>query len=259
MQNLKMTLLENSTSFFVESVSKAVAAETEQKEWKFATLLLVQAIETVLKERLRRENEVFVYSNIDKPKHTVDIALSLDRLHRICNLKLNEKDISSIKTASEIRNQIVHFKFDLSLDQIKSVFTKLVEFYTSFCEEHLGTEIKHYLPSDLRNKLLNLETYVSELLKRAEEKIERNEIPEEYVWQCSACGNFTFIIEDAKNTCILCDHSEEVIECTECGELIYEEDALEIYSGNYKRLHHYDYVCSDCAEKYNVDPHEHYY
>ena len=54
MTNLKMTLLENSISFFLESVSKAIQAESDEDKWKFAILLLVQAIETSLKERLRR-------------------------------------------------------------------------------------------------------------------------------------------------------------------------------------------------------------
>ena len=47
MPNLKMTLLENSISFFLESVSKAIQAESDEDKWKFAILLLVQAIEVV--------------------------------------------------------------------------------------------------------------------------------------------------------------------------------------------------------------------
>ncbi len=38
--NLKMTLLENSISFFLESVSKAIQAESDEDKWKFAILLL---------------------------------------------------------------------------------------------------------------------------------------------------------------------------------------------------------------------------
>ncbi len=137
MHKLKMTLLENSTSFFVESIKKAIEAESESKEWKFALLLLVQAIETSLKERLRQTHDAFVFNNIDKPRNTVDIRLALDRLQKISKLSLTQNDIDSIKSASALRNQIVHFEFDLSIDQVKSIFVKLVGFYTSFCQEHL--------------------------------------------------------------------------------------------------------------------------
>jgi len=56
-----MTLLENSISFFIESISKAVEAEKSPEQWKFAILLLVQAIETCLKERLRWTQDILIY------------------------------------------------------------------------------------------------------------------------------------------------------------------------------------------------------
>ena len=77
-----MTLLENSISFFIESISKAVEAEKSPEQWKFAILLLVQAIETCLKERLRWTQDILIYSNIDKPKHTVDLSLAINRLEK---------------------------------------------------------------------------------------------------------------------------------------------------------------------------------
>ena len=119
---LKMSLLENSQSFFIESISKAMQAEQLDEQWKFAILLLVQAIETSLKERLRRTHEVLIYANIDKPKHTVDLRLAISRLENISNIEFDSFDISSIKTASELRNQIVHFEFNLSIELIKLNF-----------------------------------------------------------------------------------------------------------------------------------------
>lgn len=243
-----MTLLENSTSFFVESIKKAVEAESETKEWKFALLLLVQAIETCLKERLRQTNEAFLFTNIDKPKLTVDIRLALDRLKNISKLTLSQNDIESIKTASYLRNQIVHFEFDLSVDQIKSIFVKLIGFYTSFCQEHLKTEVTKYLPEPLHKEILSLDNYVSELLQRAEERIKKEEIPEEYVWLCNVCNNFTLVINDDINTCYLCNHKQAVSTCDKCGELEYEDELTENYVGNYKRLHVYEYICRNCHE-----------
>ena len=255
-----MTLLENSTSFFVESIKKAVEAEFENKEWKFALLLLVQAIETCLKERLRQTNEAFLFTNVDKPKFTVDIRLALDRLQKISKISLSYNDIKNIKTALKLRNKIVHSEFGLSVDQIKSIFRKLVEFYTGFCQVHLKTEVMNYLPKPLHQEILNLDSYVSELLQRAEKRIEREEIPEEYVWLCTVCNNYTFVIDDDKNTCYLCNYKQAVSECDRCSELEYDDELTEVYIGNYKRQHAYEYICRNCYEKIEREnPYEHYY
>ncbi|MGL6311491.1 hypothetical protein ACSZMD_17505 [Aeromonas veronii] len=187
MPNLKMTLLENSTSFFLESVSKAIQAESDENKWKFAILLLVQAIETSLKERLRRTNEIFIYSNIDKPKNTVDLSLAIERLENISKVKLKQPDVKCIRTASELRNQIVHFEFDLSIEQIKSNFVSLVGFYSSFCRDHLASDIFSQLPPKLHSEVLKLDSYVEELENRASERMAAEEIPDNEVWECPAC------------------------------------------------------------------------
>lgn len=255
-----MTLFENSTSFFTESIAKAVEAESVEREWKFALLLLVQAIETCLKERLKRENDVFIFTDIDKPKHTVNIRLALDRLQKIAKLNISQKDVDSIKFASELRNQIVHFEFDMSIDQIKSNFTRLIGFYTSFCQEHLNVEMAHYIPENLNQEILKLETYVFELLRRAEERIEKEDINEEYIWECPACGQFTFVIYDGIDCCYLCNYKQTVGECDWCNELAYEDDLNEIYTGNYKRQDSYEYICRECYEKAtNENPYGHDY
>jgi hypothetical protein len=192
---LNMTLLENSQSFFIESISKAMQAEKSGEQWKFAILLLVQAIETCLKERLRRTHDVLVYSNIDKPKHTVDLSLAINRLEKISNVKFDSSDISSIKTASELRNQIVHFEFNLSIEQIKSNFVKLVGFYSSFCQKHLDEDMISNLPCPLDQEILRLDNYVDELEQRAKLRILEEKINPNHIRICNACKKESYIFE----------------------------------------------------------------
>lgn len=244
-----MTLLENSISFFQESVIKAVQAEKTPDKWKFAILLLVQAIETSLKERLRRTQDVLVYSNIDKPKHTVGLDLAINRLEKISKVEFKSSDISCIKTASELRNKIVHFEFDLSIDQIKSNFVSLVGFYTSFCRDQLETEIVSALPSELYAELMDLDSYVDELEGRAEERIEKEGISSDYVWMCPACKKYTFVTEDGKDTCYLCTYEEAVIECESCSVLEFENSLEDVDLGNMKGLENWKKICKDCIER----------
>jgi hypothetical protein len=66
-----MSLLDNAYDSVNESLRLAQRAETSERAWKFAILNLVQAIKLLLKERLYRENRLFIYDNIDKPRNTV--------------------------------------------------------------------------------------------------------------------------------------------------------------------------------------------
>lgn len=253
MPNLKMTLLENSTSFFEESLYKAVQAETSEGKWKFALLLLVQAIETSLKERLRRTQDILVYTNIDKPRHTVDLRLAIDRLEKISLVFFKQSDISSIESAAELRNKIVHFEFDLSIEQIKANYVNLVGFYISFCRDELGTDIVSELPHDLHSELMSLDSYVRELESRAEEKIGTEGIDLDNVWLCPACQKYTFVAEDAKDTCYLCSYEEAIMECEICLKLDFESSFEDVDLGNMKGLEHWKKICRDCFSMLDND------
>lgn len=50
MTQLTLSLLQNAESFLAEGLSKAVLAERDVGEWKFAIFNLVQCIELALKE-----------------------------------------------------------------------------------------------------------------------------------------------------------------------------------------------------------------
>lgn len=244
-----MNLLENSKSFFFESILKAVQAEKSQEQWKFAILLLVQAIETCMKERLRRTQDVLIYSNIDKPKHTVDLLLAISRLEKISKIELDASDILSIKTASELRNQIVHFEFDLSVDQIKSNFVTLVGFYSEFCQKHLDEDIIANLPYPLDQEVISLDEYVDELEQRAKSRIEDEDINLENVWVCGACKKDSFIIEDSIDTCYVCGHYEPTIECESCSALELESNVKSVDFGNMKGIENWKCFCRGCFEK----------
>ena len=63
-KNIKISLLENSHNFVDEALQKAVLAENEPINWKYAIFNLVQSIELLLKERLKREHSILIYQNI---------------------------------------------------------------------------------------------------------------------------------------------------------------------------------------------------
>jgi hypothetical protein len=77
LEHIELSLLENAESFVSESISNAIAAENDPRQWKFAILAVVQAIELVLKEMRRREHWTLVFQSVDKPKLTVSLEQAM--------------------------------------------------------------------------------------------------------------------------------------------------------------------------------------
>jgi hypothetical protein len=155
---LKMSLLDNAYDSVNESLRLAERAETSERAWKFAILNLVQAIELLLKERLYRENSLFIYDNIDRPHNTVSLQLALQRIQRV-GIAIDAKDIETIEKAREWRNLILHYEFELFINDIKSVYALLFEFAHSFHHNHLGGELHQHIEDELWHKEASLMEY----------------------------------------------------------------------------------------------------
>lgn len=248
-----MTLLENSISFFIESISKAVEAEKSPEQWKFAILLLVQAIETCLKERLRWTQDILIYSNIDKPKHTVDLSLAINRLENISKIEFDTFDIASIKKASELRNQIVHFEFNLSIEQIKSNFVTLVGFYSSFCQKHLNEDVFFHLPKPLEQEILKLDKYIDELEQRAKSRIADEGISYKNVGICNSCKKESYVIEGYIDNCYVCGNHEPTMVCDICSARELESKIRNVDLDNDAGFEIWKCICEECFNKLETE------
>jgi hypothetical protein len=138
MPRVTLSLIENSQCFFDEAVRRAVRAETSAWEWKFAILNMVQAVELSLKELLRRQHPLLIYSNIDSPQHTVTLEKALTRLRSTSSFELSKAEHSALKTAIEHRNAIVHYEFSAETEELKLAFAQLFAFMVEFHRVHLA-------------------------------------------------------------------------------------------------------------------------
>ena len=144
-----LSLLENCYSSLNESMSKAEAAEDDARQWKFAVLHIVHAVELLLKERLHREHRLFIYQNVDKPTRTVSLEGALFRLESI-DVAVTPADDQAIRTAIKWRNQITHHNVDLQLEEVRRNYLVLFEFVWNFHMTHFGSSTSaHFEPEHL--------------------------------------------------------------------------------------------------------------
>jgi hypothetical protein len=262
MSKLQMSLIQNSISFATEALSKAVLADQSPSQWKFAILSLIQAIELAIKERLRREHSVLIFANIDDPKHSVSLEISLKRLIKIGKVNLSERDINAIHTAREWRNLITHYEFEFSIVTIKSVFAILFGFYLEFNRNQLQQHIEMLLPTDLWTQAIKINTYFEELKSRAVKRIQEENIDKQRLWSCKVCNADTVVVHETGNVnslyavCYTCGYNEDIVYCAKCMGPFYFSD-LELIQVNISQDERLEYVCRDCFESLIVFDHIH--
>lgn len=144
-----MNLLENSYDFVNSSLLYFGYSEDDERNWKIAFINLVQALELMAKEKLRRANKYFIYENIDRPNNTISLSVALDRMVNILELPLDDKDVSNIRKAIQIRNQMMHYEIDLSIHELKAKYSSLFEFATSFHVRFLDSELHEHIHESL--------------------------------------------------------------------------------------------------------------
>jgi len=240
MSKINFTLLENSYNFLNYSLNEAIEAESKPEKWKYAILHLVQAIELILKERLRQEHPSLIFRDVDKQKDTVSLEYAASRLQKISKIEFDKNDLDTIWLATSFRNQIVHFEFSIEIVEIKSIYSKLIGFFQSFLLKQFKISLDNIVSEEIWSEAIKIIDYVDELLKRAEERFRDENIEENWVFECPKCHQYSFVIQDEINTCYVCGHIDQMEQCNWCEEYYYIDDM--------QTLNDYDdkLYCNDC-------------
>jgi hypothetical protein len=151
-KQFQMDLRENAYDFVNESLRAAKRADHRARAWKFAIVHIVQAIELLLKERLRQEHAVLVWENVDRPKHTVSLMVAVGRITGALGIQLTTRELHAIEKARRWRDLMIHYEFDVQVPEVKAIYARLFEFVTAFHAAHLGGELHDHIEPELWEK-----------------------------------------------------------------------------------------------------------
>jgi hypothetical protein len=191
---LSLSLLDNAYGSLNDSLEQAESGDFagEHRRWKLAIFLLVHALELLLKERLRREHRLLVYSNVDKPRHTVSMEVALERL-RAVGVAIDATDERTIRKAIDWRDRIAHYEVEIHLDDAKRAYAVLFEFAHTFHRLELDGDLHRHIASDNWAKEAELmEVFRSEVVEYNGAEVAR-EWPREivaaqYIWHVTIDG-----------------------------------------------------------------------
>jgi hypothetical protein len=163
-RKISLSLLENAYDSLNASLERAELSVVDSRAWKLAIFLLVHALELLMKERLRRDHRLLVFTNVDKPSHTVSMEVALSRLQAV-GVAIEAADASAIRQAIEWRDKIAHYEFELVTDELERTYALLFEFAHSFHERQLGAELHpHISPENWATEAQLMEVFRSQFI-----------------------------------------------------------------------------------------------
>lgn len=192
-----MSLLNNSYDFLNESLYYEKEADNnyEVRAWKMAIINIVQAMELMLKECLRKVHPILIHENIDKISQnnakTVSLSLALERIINILKIELSENEKRDITMAIRLRNEMTHYQFTLTHEEAKTKYVMLFKFLSSFHEKYLDGS----LHNNINQELWEVE---NNILRFADNFVFYNgvEVTREYVADIKKCQDIKFYTID---------------------------------------------------------------
>lgn len=232
------SLLESAKPFLEEALSNL-----QHRHLNFAVLHAVTATELILKERLHRENPIFIYKSIDKPLAELGDTISLKMLpRRLRNLgmPLGQDEVSLVHDLSAWRDDIVHHMPSFDRDAAYLKVQRLLDFLARFLRRELDTPLEEFLRKDLYPAARRLLDDFQDADKAARERAQ-------YAGKllrgisCPRCSGLDVVAQqnDGHAYCQLCNTQLfGPAECEGCGEVVASE---------YRVLPE-EFYCSACIE-----------
>ncbi len=115
---------------------------------KFALLHVDQAVELLLKERVRRGGQS-IYKN---PKETISIWGAYETLDTKLNCKIPEKP--DLELLHEERNNIQHKYANPSAEDVAFHVENALKFLTRFTKDELGLDLADHVSSEFLERVL---------------------------------------------------------------------------------------------------------
>lgn len=222
---VRFDLVANAEDSLVHAVRHLTGKEgtREVGDLKRAVRDAVHAAELLLKECLRREHASLIWVKVESygraDANTVGSDEAIKRLSTIANISLTEQQQQAITAARQLRNQIEHYEFEISVEQAEAVVGRILAVVFELDSQHLGIDLMGQLRG--RGLLGDLRRISSYLREHARTVGERLAAAGKDVLTCPFCQVDTF--DDAEGRCDLCGRSGgERLVCDRCGRPVWE-------------------------------------
>lgn len=237
---IKIDLKSNSENFTREAVGMYCREPSSVHRKAVSLVLLVQAAELMLKQKLANHSHLLLYENVDSPKMTVSMTSCLRRLSHIGLAPGKKEDSKVLDWAIKLRNDIVHHEFETSEMAIKDNYVRLCGLLHELRSEIYGLPLFELMTKEEIEILRDEKSLISEVHSRCELKLKQLSLKSKYgepFW-CGWCANKSVELINATEKdsepdgqCLICGAQEKYTTCESCTNW-FSVSELEEYRTN---------------------------
>jgi len=262
--DISFDLLQNAIDY-LEGGAEAADHDTP-RDWKYALLHLVSAIELLLKARLFQEHWSLVFADVDKADAqrflqgdfvSVEWNQAVNRVRNISGVKLGKRELTKLDALRKYRNRVQHFAIAVNREQILPP----IAYGYHFCLDFIEKELNETLSEDGRRctmqvaqRLTSFNEFVTVRTRELETKLNDayNRI------DCPRCWQDAMELGNGDPRCLFCGFSaspESVADeisaeggpepCPECGG-----PCMRLIIGAGDQM---EWVCLECGQQDDYD------
>ncbi len=253
-QKTKFDLIENAKDSLAHAVEHLTRPEGPTVgDLKRVILDVAHVVELILKERICRIHPAFIWESVDKYPSPVAQTIGTDKaVSRLLNLAGITLPVGAKKTllaCRKIRNSIEHREFEMEPKEARAIVGRMLSFIFNFAKRYLKLDLETDFKQDDRwSALIDIYEFWEAHSVALGKQLSEERKP---VWDCPSCGAGTF--DPSLMKCALCGHTEELVECDVCHEMVRESDTETIEGMNGNEESGVDYfsatICRTCLDK----------
>jgi len=219
--SIKLSLIDNAIHSLTRSIKHIEESKRDKYEWKFALMLVVNSIDLVCLELARvKSSEPIFYATKNGNVKAIQHDEAMKRVYDI----FTEAEKAEIKAIRILRHSIVHYEYDLTVQEAKRRYYSVFKPLKKILDSKLNISLASKLPTVLLDVLKKMEFDNEEIRKRLEILYKERKINELELLKCPVCNEKHFVIMDREDMCFSCGFTEYLFECSSCAELEFESD-----------------------------------
>jgi len=220
---LAWDLVENAEGFLCEAV--AYVERGQSRDWVFAVVNLAIALELALKAVLQSEHWTLVFEDLGSASNkalrsghfrSVGYLEALRRCQQIAGLGLEPKDARYLEQLYDLRNRVLHYEFNLNVEQIKGVIARSLNIFNHVVTKRLRRA--NALTGEISARLVEFEGYVAERMRRLESRLRKSRRPPGHFRECPRCLQDALILQESLPVCLFCGASTTSRVLASCSE-----------------------------------------
>lgn len=209
---MELTLFKNSIDFLSKGIDDFIEGESSQDDWyfKYAIINISQGVELLLKHILLEKHKIFIYKDIDKDNDdeknikTVDFMTAINRINKLYEIKISDKQIEILTRVRDRRNDYMHYEVNIdNYHHAVAVVSKTFPVIDQLLQNYLETKLIDEIPSEIWEEFIKIDRIHKDYFNDLKGRFELITLGNAGV-PCSVCGISALHTNNEEVKCVYC-------------------------------------------------------